>query len=613
MQPFFHALTAALAFASAGFHLALIFSGLVPNLVSRPLHLALMLPWVFVIGRKGGWTRLLDLALCIAGLAAIAFILLNRTALEDQYGALEGLDQRILAVVLIGIVIEMARRAVRLALPVVAVLALAYGLFGQHLPGEFGHPGLPFDSLMGTLVIAEGGLWGPLTGVSTGVVAVFVILGAVIATGEGGEAFMALATRMAGRLRAGAAKVSVLASALFGSISGSASANVASTGAVTLPAMKRLGYPPSFAAAVEATASTGGQIMPPLMGAGAFIMAELLGQPYTTIMTAALLPSLLFFLAVWLGVDLFAARIGLQAMAREDIPAPARVLRLAPFFLLPFGLLLLVLFGSGRTPQFAAALAIFAAAGLLLVDDRWRPSLRRWGRRLSAAMITAARQTATIASIIICAGIVIGVLNLTGLGVKITSVILTLSGGSLWPALLLTALACLILGMEVPTTAAYVICVSVAGPALQELGLAPLQAHPLRLLVRPALDHHTAGLRHGLHRRRHGRSPLAPDRRPGHAARPRPLSGAPRLHRPAGPDRSIGCSLGGALRLCQGRLGARPAGLGPGPGRPAALWSARRPRGRLGRGLVASSNANLTQAREADNDERPGPDLGRAR
>ncbi len=467
-----------LALATVGFHLWLVFSGLVPNLISRPVHLALALPWVFLLLPYRTWAgRLAGVALCLAGIAACAWVALNRAALEDQYGSLEGGFQIAVSLLLLGIVLEMARRAVKLALPAVALLALAYGLFGQYVPGRLGHPGFPLESFLGTLTIAEGGIWGPLTGISVNIVAVFVIFGAAISAGLGGEAFMALATRLAGRLEAGAAKVSVLASALFGSISGSASANVASTGAITLPAMKRLGYPGSFAAAVEATASTGGQIMPPLMGAGAFVMAELLRTRYTAIVEAAFYPALLFFLAVWFGISLFAGRYGLKAMAAEEIPAWRRVARLSPFFLVPFAILLWVMFAAGRTPQYAAALATFAATALLLVDARWRPALAGFAPRLRDAAIEAARQIAVIASIIICAGIVIGVLNQTGLGVKITSAILTLSGGSLYPALLLTALACLILGMEVPTTAAYVICVSVAGPALQKLGLPPLQAH----------------------------------------------------------------------------------------------------------------------------------------
>lgn len=469
---------AILAAVCVYYHLHLIFIGLIPNLISRPIHLALALPWVFIIGAKGGvFKRTGGYLICIFGISGCIYVALNRDSLVEQYGYIENLHQYVLSVGLILVVLEMARRAIKLALPTVAVIVLLYGLLGQYFPGEFGHPGIPIGSFLGTLVIAEGGLWGPLTGVSVNVVAIFVILGACISAGEGGTAFMALATKLAGRFRAGAAKVSVLSSAFFGSISGSASANVASTGAITLPTMKRLGYPPSFAAAVEAVASSGGQIMPPLMGAGAFVMMELLRKDYTYIMTAALLPAILFFLAVWFGVDLFAHRYGLHAMAPDEIPSGRYVSRLAPFFLIPFSLLLAVLFLTGYTPQFAAGIAIFAAAGLLVVNEHLEFSWRRLLSRLSQACIKAAGQIAMIASIIICAGLIIGVLNMTGLGVKITSVILGLAGGRLWVALLLTAVACLILGMEVPTTAAYVICVSVAGPALQTLGLPPLQAH----------------------------------------------------------------------------------------------------------------------------------------
>jgi TRAP transporter 4TM/12TM fusion protein len=467
-----------LALASVGFHLWLIFAGLIPNLVSRPLHLMLALPWVFIAAREeNALLRWAGWGLCLAGLAACLYVIVNLKALDDQYGSLRGSLQYGLAALLIVTVLEMARRAIKLALPLVALVALAYGLFGQHLPGQFGHPGIPVNSFLGTLTIAEGGIWGELTGVSVNVVAVFVILGAFVGAGEGGAGFMALATRLAGRFRAGAAKVAVLSSAFFGSISGSASANVASTGAITLPAMKRLGYPASFAAAVEAVASSGGQIMPPLMGAGAFIMVELLRLPYTAIMAAAILPAILFFWAAWCGVDRFARRYGLKGLSREELPDRATLIATVPFFLIPFGLLLAVLFLTGYTPQYAAGLAIFAAAALLVADRRGRISLRDGLRRFESASNDAARQIAAIAAIILCAGIVIGVLNLTGLGVKVTSVIIALSGGELWGALLLTALACLILGMEVPTTAAYVICISVAGPALQELGLPPLQAH----------------------------------------------------------------------------------------------------------------------------------------
>ncbi|MEM7425228.1 MAG: TRAP transporter fused permease subunit [Pseudomonadota bacterium] len=468
---------ALLGLVSIAFHIGLIFSGLVPNLIARPIHMMLALPWILVFAAQGRVALVSGLALLAAGLACCLYIVLNEAELSDQYGYLSGPGQTIMAALLLLIVLEMARRAIGWPLPLVAALALLYGLYGQHLPGEFGHPGLPVGSFLGTLTIAEGGIWGSLTGISVGVVSIFVIFGAVLNAGEAGQGFMNLASAAAGRLTGGAAKVSVLSSALFGSISGSASANVASTGAVTLPAMRRLGYPRALAGAVEAVASSGGQIMPPLMGAGAFVMVELTGVPYTGIIAAAFLPAILYFAAVWVGIDAFARRHDLPALSADERPDGRTVLITSLFFAVPFAILLERMFRGGFTPQYAACVAILAAFVMLLLDGRLTFSLPRTLERFEKAALDSGRQIATIASIILCASIVIGVLGQTGLGVKITSLILSASGGTLWPALLLTALACLILGMEVPTTAAYVICVSVAGPALQKLGLEPLQAH----------------------------------------------------------------------------------------------------------------------------------------
>lgn len=459
------------------FHIGLIFSGLVPNLVSRPLHLALILPWVFLFGKTGRWAVLSGALLCAIGMGAAIWVAWNADILADQYGFLETPAQVWIGFALLAVVIEAARRAIGWPLPLVAIFALIYAFFGAHIPGEFGHSGMPLRSFLGTMTIAEGGIWGSLTAVSVGVVSIFVIFGAVLNAGEAGQGFMNVAAAAAGRLTGGAAKVSVISSALFGSISGSASANVASTGAITLPAMVRLGYPKRLAAGVEAVASSGGQIMPPLMGAGAFVMVELTATPYTQIMGAAFLPALLYFWAVWTGINAYATRFTLHGLAKEDHPAARDVIVTSLFFLVPFTLLLLGMFWWGFTPQYAACLAIVAGALLLCIDGQLSFNWARTSGRIALALLTASRQVAMIASIIFCASIVIGVLGATGLGVKITSVILENSGGALWASLLLTALACLILGMEVPTTAAYVICVSVAGPALMKLGLEPLQAH----------------------------------------------------------------------------------------------------------------------------------------
>jgi len=466
-----------LATGLVGYHLALIFSGLVPNLVSRPLHMAFILPFVLVYGVEGRTRIISGILLALLGVSAALWIAVNSDRLGDQYGFLESDFQLVVATVLLGVTLEAARRAIGWPLPIVAGLALLYGLLGQHIPGQFGHSGTPTASFMGTLTIAEGGIWGSLTGVSVGVVAIFVIFGAVLNAGEAGQGFMNVAAAAAGRLKGGAAKVSVISSALFGSISGSASANVASTGAVTLPAMTKLGYPKRLAAAVEAVASSGGQIMPPLMGAGAFVMVELTGVPYTSIMAAAVLPAFLYFLAVWVGINAYASRFELRGVEPADRPARRDVIVTSLFFLVPFSVLLWAMFGAKYTPEYAAALAILAGAVLLLINGDLQSRRDQIIDRFVSAVMNAARQVSMIAAIILCASIIIGVLGVTGLGVKITSLILEGSGGLLWPSLLLTALACLLLGMEVPTTAAYVICVSVAGPALMQLGLEPLQAH----------------------------------------------------------------------------------------------------------------------------------------
>ncbi len=469
---------AAFGVLTVGFHLYVLVSGLIPNLITRPLHFLLALPWIFVFtparsraGAIAGWIA------CALGTLGAGYVAINSSALADQYGILYGPLQMAVAVVLLVVTLEMARRAINPVLPTITVLVLAYGIFGHLVPGTFGHDRFALDSFLGDLVISESGLWSELTGLSAETIAPFLILGAFISAGAAGTGFMSLATQIAGRYRAGAAKVAVLSSALYGTISGSASANTASTGMVTIPAMIRLGYPPSLAAATEAVASTGGQIMPPLMGAGIFVMAELLALPYTSIMVAATPAALLFFVTAWVGVHQYALRFNLHGMAPDELPGWARVMRTMPFFVVPFGILIYVLGWTRFTAPYAALLATVATVFLLSCDTGGRIDLRHWAGRMKVAVIDSGRQVASIAAILICAGLITGVFNKTGLGVKITSLILSASSGNMWFALALTALASLLLGMELPTTAAYVICIAVAGDALQSFGIAPLYAH----------------------------------------------------------------------------------------------------------------------------------------
>lgn len=466
-----------LAVFTVFYYFWLTFRGLLPNLVTRPTHLLLALPWVFFLYQPedSKLYRLTGYCFGVLGVIFCAYMIINHEALDNQYGAIEGSFQWVLVIGLIIVVLEMARRKIKAALPIVACCVLAYAAFGTNLGGSMRHT-IPFESTLGDLVLTEAGLWGMLTGVSVTTISIFIILGAAISQGRGGDAFMSLSMKLAGRYRAGAAKVSVMSSALFGSISGSASANVASTGTITIPSMKRQGYPGEFAAAVEATASTGGQIMPPLMGAGAFVMVELLGSTYQAIIQAALLPAILFFVACWLGVDFFARRYNIGAVDKSLLPQWSLVLKILPFFLIPFAVLLYFLFATTKTPQYGAAVAALSAFVLLLHDgDKF--DVKGYFTKFINTCLLAAQQIAMMAAIIICVGIVIGVLNKLGLGVKIASMILGMSGGSLIIAVLLTALTCLILGMEVPTTAAYVICIAVAEQTLLELGMPKLQSH----------------------------------------------------------------------------------------------------------------------------------------
>lgn len=467
------------AAASIAFHVYVVLGGLVPNLISRPLHLLFAIPFVFffVGGNRSAFDRVASWVLGGLGVAGCLYIVLNRRDLADQYGSLSGWFQIALAVVLILVVLDMARRAVQPVMPAIAAIVLAYGLLGHLLPGDIGHNGQPLTSFLGTLVISEGGLWGSLTGTSLELIAPFLILGAFVAAGDAGTGFMAIAQQIAGRFRAGAAKVEVVASALYGTISGSASANVASTGTFTIPAMIRNGYPAPFAASVEAVASTGGQIMPPVMGAGIFLMAEFLRMRYEDLMVVAALPALVFFFTCWFGVDRYAVTLGLHGMTADELPGWRKVARTLPFFALPLGTLIVLFVQTDYTPQFCGVLALCVAAALLAFDQSLRLRLGLFLGRLRSAIVAAAQQVAGIAAVMICAGIIVGVFHITGLGVKFTSLIVGLSGGQLWAALILTALACIALGMELPTTAAYAICIAVAGPALIELGLQPLQAH----------------------------------------------------------------------------------------------------------------------------------------
>jgi|GEM_PF-3407038 TRAP transporter, 4TM/12TM fusion protein len=522
---------------TVGIHVWLIFTSLVPNLVSRPLHFAAALPWVFLfVQARNGVERWIGFAATAFGLFGAAYLVINRREVLDQYGALDGsLWQFVLAFGLIAVALEMARRAVQPVLPGVALVCLLYGFFGEHLPGTLGHPGLPLDYFLGSLVMAEGGLWGQLTGISIDLIVPFMILGAVVSAGEAGRGFMAMASQLAGGYRAGAAKVSVLASALYGTISGSASANVASVGAVTIPGMIRMGYPRSFAAAVEAVASTGGQIMPPVMGSAAFVMAELIRAPYADIAIASILPAILFFFAAWVGVHYFALRFGLKGLPAEELPGWRVAAATAPFFATPLFVLIAMLLVLAYSPAYSAMVATAVTVAMLIWNGQAkRFSLPLFIERMMIAVVDAARQIALIAAIIICAGLIVGVFHATGLGVKITGLILDLSGGAS-----LGGSGADRAGLHHPRHGAADdgrvsdLCRSGRTGAGQAWPAGTAHAH-VRFLVCAALHDHAASLRNGLRCRQHRRHALAAGGRNGDAHRPGPVPDPARVRRQSG-------------------------------------------------------------------------------
>jgi TRAP transporter 4TM/12TM fusion protein len=449
----------------------------VPNLIERALHVGLAVPLIFLTSRqaKNRATRWVDVGLTALGLFLCGYIIGNFQAVLDQYGVVSGSGQTIMGLLMVLVVLEAARRMIRPILPTITLLFLLYALYGHYIPGYFGHVRYDLAQIVGLLYLTTGGIWGQLTGISANIIAIFVFMGAFVGETGGGTGFRLLSIRTAGRLRGGPAKVATVASAMFGTISGSASANVVTTGAFTIPMMKKLGFRPAFAAAVEAVASTGGQIMPPIMGAGAFIMAELTQTPYLKIAVAAFFPAVLYYFTCWVGIHFFAMRDGLRGLDAGELPPWRDTLRASAFFAVPFGVLLTFLV-LAYTPQYAAFWATLSTLPLALLTTEFRFD-RTAFRKVTRAIREGGPQVAMIASICACAQIIIAILSHTGLGVKISTFIIQMSGGSLFLTLALTMVTCIILGMEVPTTAAYIMAVIVAAPALIQLGVHPLAAH----------------------------------------------------------------------------------------------------------------------------------------
>jgi len=459
------------AVAMSIFHLYVAFVGPPQAYVMRGTHLAfaLVLAFLMLPGRNGraervGWW---DVVLLLVAAAAALYPSANLEYVENRMYYVDDptVADYVFGGALIAMIIEATRRATGWALP---VTALGFMLYGVTVGGQ------SFGIMLDQLYLTTEGIFGIPLYVSATYVMLFILFGSFVERSGAGQLFMDFALAIAGHTSGGPAKVAVITSSLFGTVSGSAVANVMTTGTFTIPLMMRTGYRPAFAGAVEAVASTGGQLMPPIMGAAAFVMAEFLGVSYLTVAAFAVLPAVLYYLAVFVAVHFEARRIGLKGLPKADLPRMRQVLSERGHLFLPLVVIIVALL-TGRSAAFAALCGI----GSVIPTTWLRASTRKtftW-RAIVEALESGARNTVVVALACACAGIVIGTITLTGLGLAFTGVVLALSQNSLILALFLTMLAGILLGMGLPTTPAYIVQVALLVPALVKLGVQVEAAH----------------------------------------------------------------------------------------------------------------------------------------
>lgn len=415
---------------------------------------------------------LYDIILMALGIFANVYMILEMDGLVYRIGIAPTQLDIVVSIIVIILILEITRRTCGNILPAIAIIFLIYARFGEYLPGIMGHRGYSWPKILSYMIGMDAIFSTPMNASAT-MVFLFIVFGCFLQATGCGNFFIDLALSVAGSKRGGPAKVSVISSALFGTISGNSVANVVVDGNITIPMMRGVGYKPAFAAAVEAVASTGGQIMPPILGSAAFLMAPLVGVPYMRIVTASIIPALLYFYTLFMMVDLEAVKSNLKGLPKEEIPVFKKIIVREGYLLLPIIVLIFVLSGLGASPVRAAMLGIITSIAVTYVKKETRLGIKG----ILEAMYQGAIGSVSIIASCGTAGIVVGVLNLTGAGLKFASAIVGLSNGILLLALFLTMLAALVLGMGLPTTASYLVCAAVAAPALVQMGLSPLTAH----------------------------------------------------------------------------------------------------------------------------------------
>jgi TRAP transporter 4TM/12TM fusion protein len=459
------------------YHFITSFYGTPLVLEHRSLHVAMMLVLGFIMYPSGGkssykkvaWTDWIFIALSIT---VPIYVWVDYLGVVERAG-MPDTNDLIMATLLIVLVLEGSRRMTGWMLPVLGLIFIVYGLLGQYVPGIFMHRGYTWGQLSNHLFANTEGIYGTSVSVAASYIYLFILFGAVMSKCGMGALFNDLAMALAGHFKGGPAKVAVVSSAMFGSINGSAVANVVTAGAFTIPLMKKVGYSKEFAGAVEACASVGGQALPPVMGAAAFIMAEILGVSYSVIIIHAAIPALLYYMGILIQVHLRAGKMGLVGLPRDRLPKVVAVLKDKGHLLIPIGVLLYFLLFSGFTVIYSAVITIVST----IVIAGMKKSTRMSFKDICDAFVDGAKQTVSVAMACACVGIIIGVTSKTGFGLNMANTIISIGHQSLLLTLIFSMITCMILGMGVPSIPAYIITAAIAAPALAKLGIPAMAAH----------------------------------------------------------------------------------------------------------------------------------------
>jgi TRAP transporter 4TM/12TM fusion protein len=458
------------------FHIvALVFYPLPAN-IFRTVHLMFVLTIIYLTHPSSGSEKakigVVNIILLLGGLLSCVYIAIEMNAMLTRGGIWTTNLDIILGIILVVVVLEATRRTNGLALPLIAVAFIVYGFLGQYIPGMLGHKGYSLKRIITTLFTYDG-IFGTALDTAATYVVMFVIFAAFLEKTGAGNTFLDLAKAVAGRSIGGVAKMAVIACALFGTISGSAVACVAGVGSIIVPLMMKMNYSNLFSASVISSASIGAQIMPPIMASGAFLMAEFLGVPFLEIIKAAFIPALLYFFTIWISIDANARKLNLRGLTEEEVPRTKDVLKKDGLILLPLVLLVILLVVFKLSAITCAFYSMVASIAVCYIDKNRDMSITK----IIETLASSAKGIASVACACACAGIVIGIINLTGLGLKISTLIISVSGGRIIFGLLLSMITAIIFGMGLPTTVSYLLCVSVLAPVLIEMGVLPLAAH----------------------------------------------------------------------------------------------------------------------------------------